>query len=209
MENAKKIWDETFQESSREELGWYEEVPEPSLSLIKKYLPAKEKLIIDAGCGRGTLISHLVREGYKNIIGLDLSSEAIKLLEKDLEEREEKSDSISFMVGDLSEEINFSRQGNLWHDRAVFHFLLKKEEREGYKNNLLRFLEPGGIFIIACFHHENKAEMCNGFPVKKTDREELVEFFREEFLPLEDCLYDYTMPWGENRKFLYLVFRRK
>ncbi|MGL5099502.1 MAG: methyltransferase domain-containing protein, partial [Fusobacteriaceae bacterium] len=157
----------------------------------------------------GTLISYLMQEGYKNILGLDLSEGGLKLLEEDLKNKITNNNNINFMVADLSEKISFSEKGKLWHDRAVFHFLLKKEEREEYKKNLINFLKPGGIFIISCFHEKNKAEMCNGLPLKKTTIEELAEFFEEDFSLLENLNYEYSMPWGDKREFLYGVFKKK
>ncbi|MGL4567551.1 MAG: class I SAM-dependent methyltransferase [Fusobacteriaceae bacterium] len=207
MDDRKKIWDETFKEKSPEELGWYEEIPEPSLSLIKKYLTEKEELILDAGCGRGNLLSHLLKEGFRNLQGIDLSSEAIATISLDLK-KENQEIPVSFMTADLTEKLNFPQKGKLWHDRAVFHFLLDEREREVYIANLKNFLKKDGIFILACFSKRNSAQMCNGFPVRKYDETELTELFKKDFELLENIHYNYTMPWGDTRDFIYLVFRK-
>ena len=63
----KEIWDEAYKENLREELGWYEAVPEPSLSLIKKYALNKNEKILDAGCGESTLLQSLIENEFKDI----------------------------------------------------------------------------------------------------------------------------------------------
>ncbi|MGL5459805.1 MAG: methyltransferase domain-containing protein, partial [Cetobacterium sp.] len=80
----KEIWDGVYKENSREELGWYEVIPEPSLSLIKKYTLNKKEKILDAGCGESTLLQFLVDNEFKDIEGIDLSSEAIDFQKKSL-----------------------------------------------------------------------------------------------------------------------------
>lgn len=209
MSNKKQIWDETFRDNSVEDLGWYEEIPEPSFSLVKKYLSQKDKLIIDAGCGRGTLLSNLLKDNYTNLLGVDLSSEAINSIGEDLRGEMKDSMNLNFIVGDLTKKIDFFHRGCLWHDRAVFHFLLTDVEREGYISNLKKFLEENGIFILACFSKKNIAEMCNGFPVKKYDVAELEIIFQKDFTLVENFEYNYTMPWGDQRNFVYMVFRKK
>lgn len=205
--NLEKVWDTTYEENSPKELGWYEEVSEPSLTLIKKYLKEREKTILDAGCGESTLIQSLLDDGYKNLIGIDISSRAIKFL-KDNTVLPQGA-TLELQSENLTAPLRFKNQGGVWHDRAVFHFLQESSEQESYKKNLHNFLEEDGIFIIACFSDENSAEMCNGFPVRKYNLEDLKEIFSDEFKFEESLYWDYIMPWGDIRKYIYAVFSKK
>lgn len=201
-----KIWNQTYLENSREELGWYEGLPEPSLSLVKKYVTDKKEKILDAGCGESTLIQYLSDEGFQNIEGIDLSSRAIEFLQKNL--KIALGAKIFLREGDLTKDLTFDGKGRLWHDRAVFHFLQENSFKEVYKSNLEKFLEKDGFFILACFSKENEAERCNGFPVCKYTSEELRVFFKDSFNLKETFSYDYIMPWGDKRKFIYMVFSK-
>ncbi|MGL5055121.1 MAG: methyltransferase domain-containing protein [Fusobacteriaceae bacterium] len=205
----KNYWDMTYDDNSITELGWYEKMPSTSISLIEKYLPDKTALIMDAGCGETTLIQELLNRDYSNIIGIDMSSTAIDYLNKNIKLKNNDFTNLSLKCEDLTNNIIFSKKGNLWHDRAVFHFLQEKSNQESYKKNLINFLEPNGIFIISCFSTDNVAEKCNNLPVKKYDSEELKSFFSDSFDFLESFIYDYIMPWGDTRKYLYCVFRKK
>jgi SAM-dependent methyltransferase len=209
MNNKENIWNETFKKYSPEELGWYEEVPEISLDLIKRYCLEKKELILDAGCGRGNLILNLLKNEYKNILGIDFSSEAIKKLSADIENNLEKKEyDLLLQVKNLAKPIKFYSKGFLWHDRAVFHFLLEESEKINYIKNLNSFLKVNGFFILACFSKDNIAEKCNGFFVKKYDKEELIELFQDNFELINFDKHDYTMPWGDTRNFIYMVFKK-
>lgn len=202
-----EIWNQTYMENRREELGWYESTPEPSLSLIKKYVLDKKKKILDAGCGESTLIQALIDNGFQDIEGIDLSSQAIEFLKKNLNRTHDSE--VFLRAGDLTKNLNFEKKGILWHDRAVFHFLQDAVSKEMYKLNLKKFLEKDGIFIISCFSKENEAEKCNGFPVQKYTADEVKSFFEDSFQLEETFSYDYVMPWGDTRNYVYVVFSKK
>ncbi|MBC2857193.1 methyltransferase domain-containing protein [Cetobacterium sp. 2A] len=203
----KDIWNETYCENSREELGWYEDVPEPSLSLIKKYLKNKSEKILDAGCGESTLIQSLLENGYSNLEGIDLSSQAITFLKENIEIP--KGSKVSLRVENLTNQIYFENVGKLWHDRAVFHFLENESSKKSYKNNLINFLKSGGIFIISCFSKDNDAEKCNGLSVYKYNTDDLINFFGDSFKLEETLTHCYLTPWGDNRKYVYCVFSKE
>jgi hypothetical protein len=51
----------------------------------------------------------------------------------------------------------------VWHDRAVYHFLVDRAQQARYRDRLKRLLEPGGLAIIATFSPDGPA-MCSGLP---------------------------------------------
>lgn len=201
----KEVWDETYKKNSREGLGWYEAVPEPSLSFIKKYVLNKNEKILDAGCGESTLLQSLIENGFKDIEGIDLSSEAIAFQKKNLKYSELDID-IKLEVVDLTEKLKFDKKGKIWHDRAVFHFLFDDTARKNYKDNVKKFLVNEGIFILSCFSKKNTAEKCNGLLVNNQGAEELEHFFEDSFILKETLEYDYKNPWGDTRKYIYCIF---
>ena len=204
----KEIWDGVYKENSREELGWYEVIPEPSLSLIKKYTLNKNEKILDAGCGESTLLQFLVDNEFKDIEGIDLSSEAIDFQKKSLK-YSELDVEIKLKVADLTENLEFNKKGKIWHDRAVFHFLFDSSLRRNYKNNVKKFLVNEGVLILSCFSKKNEAIKCNGLLVNKQDIKELEEFFKDSFVLIESLEHDYIMPWGDIRKYIYCIFKKK
>lgn len=205
----KNCWDKAYEENSTTELGWYEELPSPSISLIEKHLLNKTSLILDAGCGETTLIQELINRDFSNISGIDISSTAIAYLNKNIKYKKNNPINLSLSCNDLTNNIVFEKKGSLWHDRAVFHFLLDNDKQDSYKNNLINFLEPHGFFIISCFSTNNKAEKCNNLPVKKYDLDTLKKYFSDSFEFLESFSYNYKMPWDDTREYLYCVFRKK
>ncbi len=205
----KNCWDKAYEENSITELGWYEKLPFPSIFLIEKYLPDKNSLIMDAGCGETTLIQELINRNFTNISGIDISSSALNYLNKNLILKDNPSINISLYCKDLTTNINFLKKGSLWHDRAVFHFLQDETKQDSYKNNLISFLESNGIFIISCFSTNNKAENCNNLLVKKYDLDTLKKYFSDSFEFLESFTYNYKMPWDDTREYIYCVFRKK
>lgn len=207
-DEIKEIWDGVYKENSREELGWYEVIPEPSLSLIKKYTLNKNEKILDAGCGESTLLQFLVDNEFKDIEGIDLSSEAIDFQKKSLK-YSELDVEIKLKVADLTENLEFNKKGKIWHDRAVFHFLFDSSLRRNYKNNVKKFLVNEGVLILSCFSKKNEAIKCNGLLVNKQDIKELEEFFKDSFVLIESLEYDYIMPWGDIRKYIYCIFLKK
>lgn len=205
--DIKKFWDEIYNENSRDNLGWYEPISEQSLSLIKKYSKDRDKIILDAGCGETTLLQSLLDEKFSNVQGVDISSEALKFLESNI--KIPKNANLVLRIADLTNDLNFEKKGIIWHDRAVFHFIHDKNLKERYKNNLNKFLDKEGVFILSCFSSENSTDICSGLKVKRYSKEELVNFFKDSFTLVESFIYEYTMPWGDIRKFIYCVFIKK
>ncbi|MGL4862452.1 MAG: class I SAM-dependent methyltransferase, partial [Cetobacterium sp.] len=164
--------------------------------------------ILDAGCGESTLLQFLVDNEFKDIEGIDLSSEAIDFQKKSLK-YSELDVEIKLKVADLTENLEFNKKGKIWHDRAVFHFLFDSSLRRNYKNNVKKFLVNEGVLILSCFSKKNEAIKCNGLLVNKQDIKELEEFFKDSFVLIESLEYDYIMPWGDIRKYIYCIFLKK
>jgi SAM-dependent methyltransferase len=200
-------WNAVYRWREVERLGWYEEKPVPSLDLLSKCGIGKNEPILDVGCGATTFIDCLIEEGYKNIIGLDISEVALSKLKERLGER---ASSVRFIVGDIAQLRQIDEIGSvaLWHDRACLHFLVDEREQQAYLSVLRGVVRKGGYVIIATFSLKG-AERCSGLKVKRYDQNMLSEFLGEEFDLLEYFEYLYTMPSGDTRPYVYTLFQRK
>ncbi len=199
--NSKSHWDKIYSTYNIEKLGWYEKESHESLKLIKK--SNLKKNILDVGCGKTTLIKALLENGYENIIGIDLSENAILDLKSDLKDY---CDKVSLFQCDVLK-LNLEGKVDIWHDRAVLHFLNSKKEEELYFTQLKRYLKKNGYFILATFSKANKNK-CTGLKIRTWDEEEVQERLGEGFTLTEAYDYNYTMPSGDSREFRYMMFRR-
>ena len=200
-------WDDIYQRSETNSLGWYEESPEPSLQLIRECGVAKDARILHVGAGATTLIDKLLEEGFGNQIATDISGQALQALRRRL--GPEASQKMEWITDDLTapSSLRGIAPVSLWHDRAVMHFFVKEEERRPYFDLLRHLVLPGGWAIIAAFHLEG-AEKCSGLPVRRYDEALLARELGPEFRLARAFSYQYIMPSGASRPYIYTLFER-
>lgn len=197
-------WNKTFTTKAEEEVSWFQPVPETSLRLIRACRLPKEACIIDVGAGESRLPDALLAEGYTNIAVLDISAVA---LEQTKERLGAKGASVHFIVADISAwEPAFPV--DLWHDRAVLHFLTEPEERAAYAEALRRAVRPGGFALIAGFAPSGP-ERCSGLPVFRADKAAIAALLGPDFDCLEAFEEDHHTPWGSVQRFLFTRFERR
>ena len=201
-------WDRTYAEKSLEELGWYEPDPEPSLALIDRCGLSEDARIIDVGAGATLLVDQLLDRGYQSLGVLDISAQALKVLREQLDP--ERAARVRWINADITDPAVADEIGpiDLWHDRALLHFLLGDGERARYVDALRSTVVPGGYAVIAAFA-VGGAEMCNGLPICNYDRESCQELVGDDFELVEWLDYTYHQPWGDPRPYLYGRFRRR
>ncbi|MEW6144078.1 MAG: class I SAM-dependent methyltransferase [Thermodesulfobacteriota bacterium] len=205
---TKDHWDRVYAANEINRLGWYEAAPEPSISLISKCRIGKDDPILDVGAGASTLIDYLLDQGYSNITVLDISETALEKLKERL--GEEKSRRVRWIVDDITEPAQMAelRDVALWHDRALLHFLLGEKEREMYLTVLNRSVRIGGYVIIAAFSLTG-ARKCSGLDVMNYDQRILSDFLGKDYCLIEYFDYLYYTPSGQERPYIYTLFRRK
>ena len=120
MDDPKDHWENIYKTKDHQKVGWYQEKPEISLELFAKIQATSEQSIIDIGCGASLLVDNLISQGYTNITLLDLSEMAFSKIKKRLGN---KGNIPLYDNNDISTEIKFQTPFDIWHDRAVFHFL--------------------------------------------------------------------------------------
>jgi len=200
----KDHWEQVYSTGPTEKLGWYVPHLKTPLNWIKGLGLAVEAPLIDVGGGASTLVDDLLDAGYRSITVLDISEKALSAVKARLGK---KADLVTWLVGDITS-IELPKQHyELWHDRAVFHFLVQLEQQRKYRDNLLRALRPGGHLIIGTFAPEAPPK-CSGLPVRRYSPEELQNALGGEFELEHHQKELHVTPGGVEQMYLYCQFRR-
>ena len=202
--SRKDHWERVYQKHAPTEVGWYQAYPETSLKLIKNTGVGHDSRIIDVGGGTSKLSEQLLHQGYKELTVLDISSNSIKKAKSQLGE---KSCRINWIESDVKR-YGYKEQYDVWHDRAVFHFLTKIEDRKGYVNSLDIALKLNGHLIIGTFSLEAPLK-CSGLPVVRYSPETLLNELRDNFNLVETLVEDHATPSGVKQNFIFCRFIKR
>ena len=200
----KQHWEEVYTTKSTDSVSWFQPHAELSLDLIRATGLGKDAGIIDVGGGASTLVDDLLANGYNDLTVLDLSSRALDAARKRLGKDESH---VRWIVADITEVDLPARRYDIWHDRAVFHFLTTPEQREAYVQTVFRSVKPGGHVIVATFAEDGPLE-CSGLPVMRYRPEELHGQFGEAFTLLKHTKEAHHTPAGKVQQFVYCYCRR-
>ena len=196
-------WDRIYKEKAPDAVSWYRPHLETSLDLIKKLAQERTSAIIDVGGGESTLVDDLVAHGYHDITVLDISQTAIEANRKRLAEL---SNHVKWIVGDITR-IDFQPAVyDVWHDRAVFHFLTAPNDRVAYVRQVARAVKQGGHVIVSTFGPEGPTK-CSGLNVVRYDAESLHNEFGVHFRLLGSTKEFHQTPFGTTQQFLYCYCR--
>jgi len=163
----------------------------------------KNATLIDVGGGASTLVDDLLDDGYTDVTVLDLSSEALNQAQRRLGRR---SDLVTWIRRDILDADLPKRRFDVWHDRAVFHFLTEEQDRKKYVDAVLRDVKPGAFVIVATFSEEGP-ERCSGLPVRRYRADELHAEFGAPFTLLSHVRETHVTPSGHDQKFVYCFCR--
>jgi 2-polyprenyl-3-methyl-5-hydroxy-6-metoxy-1,4-benzoquinol methylase len=201
--DSKNHWKDIYQKKDPKRVSWFQEHSETSLKLISQHLPDKKAHIIDIGAGASTLVDDLLASGYQNIDILDISKEALEVAQQRLGEQQHH---INWHSANILEAELATHQYDLWHDRAVFHFLTDKKDRKNYVQQVIKALKPGGKVIISTFGPDGPLK-CSGLPIVRYDHQSLHNEFGTAFNLLEHGKEDHLTPDGSVQKFIYCYCR--
>jgi len=204
---SKDHWEKVYSNSDEKKLGWYQKNANPSLELINQSNISKNELILDIGSGASVLIDQLLHLEYQNIIATDISETALNITKKRLDQKQ--ATKIDWIVDDITnpDGLHKIKKVSLWHDRAVFHFLKTKKDRDTYLDLLKASVMLKKHVIIASFNFDS-ADTCSGLPIEKYDEKKLQDFLGENFKLVNHFNYDYTMPSGAIRPYIYTLFQK-
>lgn len=200
-------WESIYRKRPPREMSWFSPHLETSLEFIER--AASEHAgkiescsIIDVGGGASTLVDDLVSRGCRDLTVLDISETAIAASQERIGA---PSESIHWIRADVTEVELPPAAYDIWHDRAVFHFLSREEERRAYLNSMLRSLRPGGQAILGVFGPDGPLQ-CSGLAVVRYSVSSLSAELGPRFHPLESSLVMHTTPDGRAQQFLYCRF---
>ncbi len=197
-------WEAVYGRKDPEDLTWYQPRLQQSLEFISSAKLAPEARIVDVGGGASTLVDDLLEAGHQNLAVIDLAASALEATRARLGDRAE---TIDWIVGDATEPLLPTASVDLWHDRAVFHFLVDPAARDAYLKELRRCLKPGGHCLVATFALDGP-EKCSGLPISRYDVEGLHRVFGDAFEKTGAAEEHHQTPSGGTQSFTYCFFRR-
>lgn len=202
-EASKEHWEKIYSEILPQEVSWYQSEPTISLQIIKNISDLNSR-IIDVGAGESVLVDYLVDLGYLNLSVLDISGKAIAYVKQRLQE---KAKSIEWHEQDITRFIPLHVY-DIWHDRAVFHFLTDHESRKSYIEVLNKSTKKGSYVVIATFSKDGP-QKCSGLDVVQYNDTTMQQVLGEELQLLASQTETHITPSGKEQKFIYFLFRRR
>ncbi len=194
-----KHWEDVYRNKRFDAVSWYAPHLGESLRLMEHLCPDKTAAIVDIGGGESTLVDDLLQRRYLDVSVLDISATAIDFTKQRLGA---KAQQVSWHVGDITQYDFGSKRFDLWHDRAVFHFLTDPAARPRYVDLVRRVVKPGGYVLMATFG-PNGPLKCSGLDVVRYDAQSLHHEFGEGFSLQGDELAQHHTPMGTDQQFLY------
>jgi SAM-dependent methyltransferase len=197
-------WQEVYSTKGEMEVSWFQDRPQTSLGLIAQtgLVPAAAS-VIDIGGGASRLVDALLAEGWRDITVLDIAGAALARAQARLGDGAARVD---WIVADITA-WQPQRRYDLWHDRAVFHFLTAPEDRAAYKAALSTAVPAGGHVVIGSFALDGP-ERCSGLPVRRYSPESLQTELGEGFVLQQSLLEGHQTPAGRMQNFQFSRFRR-
>jgi len=196
-------WESIYGSKAPDAVSWYRPHLEVSLDLIERCAAGASASIIDVGAGESTLVDDLVSRGYREITVLDVSKTAIEATKQRLGR---SAEYVRWMLGDITQVSLRPQSFDVWHDRAVFHFLTEPTQREAYVRSVLNAVRPGGYVIVSTFGPEGPTK-CSGLDVMRYDAEALHREFGKRFRIEESSKEIHRTPWGAAQQFVYCCCR--
>jgi ubiquinone/menaquinone biosynthesis C-methylase UbiE len=208
--DAKPHWERIYQTFDPAQLSWYEEHPRLSLELIHNTGASKASQIIDVGGGTSRLVDELLAEGYQHVTVLDIVGRALELTRQRLRSR---AAAVTWIEADITT-VELPRHCyDVWHDRAVFHFLMQPEERRRYVETMHHAVRSGGHVIVATFTLEGPTRVgptrCSGLNVVRYSPASLASELGAEFELVNSTNELYRTPLGVEQALLYCSFKKR
>ncbi|MEW7290030.1 class I SAM-dependent methyltransferase [Aquimarina sp. 2304DJ70-9] len=202
--NHKTHWETVYKNKDLKDVSWYQKIPKTSLSFIKYFELPKTAKIIDIGGGDSFLVDHLLDLGYKDITVLDISETALNKAKKRLGS---DAKNIKWIVANIAH-FKPTEKYDIWHDRATFHFLNKKEEINSYLDTIQHSITAGGALIIGAFSEDGPTK-CSGIDITQYSKKSMNDIMKNHF-EKEKCTYvDHNTPFDTTQKFVFCGFRKK
>jgi ubiquinone/menaquinone biosynthesis C-methylase UbiE len=202
--NKRQHWENVYQTKARDEVSWFREHLDTSLRMITNTGVGREASIIDVGGGNSTLVDDLLIHGFADVSVLDISGKAIADSRKRLGGKAEK---VNWIEADITAVELPDDHYDVWHDRAVFHFLTNAEDRRKYVNLVSTSVKLGGHVIVASFGLEGP-QKCSGLDVVRYSPETMHGEFGDAFDLVKSVGEEHHTPFGTTQAFVYCYCRK-
>lgn len=203
--DQRKHWETIYRTRDVHAVSWFQPEARQSLDLITRFAPERSAAIIDVGGGASVLVDNLIQSGYTDITVLDVSETALEISRQRLGK---SADIVKWIASDARDAPLAESAYAVWHDRAVFHFLTARTDREAYVTQVQRAVRPGGYVLIATFAEDGPAT-CSGLPVLRYSAEALHSEFGPSFRVVTTAREEHHTPAGREQSFLYCLCRRE
>jgi 2-polyprenyl-3-methyl-5-hydroxy-6-metoxy-1,4-benzoquinol methylase len=201
---SKDHWESVYSTKATHVVSWFQEHAELSLRLIRATGVSPDGSIIDVGGGASTLVDDLMTAGFHNITVLDLSGAALSAARTRLGPR---ASTVHWLEADITRVSLPAHAYDVWHDRAVFHFLTMPEDRAAYVRAVQHAVKPGGHVIVATFAEDGPTQ-CSGLPVMRYSANALHAEFGGSFALLKQDKEAHLTPFGTVQQFVYCYCRK-
>jgi ubiquinone/menaquinone biosynthesis C-methylase UbiE len=201
--DPKAHWESIYTTKAPNQVSWYQDHPALSLDFIRRTGIEPGEAIIDVGGGASTLVDDLLADGFQRLTVLDLSGAALRLARRRLGPA---AAHVTWVEADITHAPLSEHAYAVWHDRAVFHFLIQPADRQRYVAQVRRAVRPGGHVIVATFAH-NGPERCSGLTVARYDPAHLHAEFGQAFRLVNSAHETHQTPFSTEQKFIYCYCR--
>jgi 2-polyprenyl-3-methyl-5-hydroxy-6-metoxy-1,4-benzoquinol methylase len=196
-------WEGVYATKSADAVSWYAPHLVRSLAMIQAVAdPSSE--IIDVGGGASTLVDELLNLGYSRISVLDVANASLEIARRRLGGR---ADAVTWITADVTDARLPAERYDVWHDRAVFHFLTEPADRNTYTEIASRSIKPAGHLILATFSLQGPTR-CSGLDVVRYNAETLGQEIGPGFLLEQEVCESHVTPAGNEQRFVHCCFRR-
>jgi SAM-dependent methyltransferase len=197
-------WNSPYEDKGTTGVSWYQSTPTMSLAIIESLMVPKDAGTIDIGGGASPLAASLLDRGFIDLTVLDVSERALELSQGHLGAH---AGEVTWLHEDLLTWTP-SRTYDVWHDRAVFHFLVDPANQQRYVETLLAGLAPDGAAIFGTFAPDGPPQ-CSGLPVAHFDAATLGAVLGSSFVLLDERREEHHTPTGAMQPFTWTTFRRQ
>ena len=202
--SGKEHWQGVYSKKETHKVSWYRPHLEQSLEFIRASGVGLGSRIVDVGGGASTLVDDLLNQGHTNLAVIDLAEAALAAA------RERLGDGaapVDWIAGDVTTPLLPDNSVDMWHDRAVFHFLTEAAARDAYLGQVMRCVKPGGHVLVATFGLDGP-EKCSGLTVARYDADGIHAVFGDDFEKVGEAAEQHETPWGSAQSFVYCFCRR-
>lgn len=196
-------WQAVYQSKRPDQVSWYQPHARRSLALIRQVAPETTAAILDVGGGASTLVDDLIAAGYAQVTVLDVSAAA---LAQSRERLGTSAQQVRWLEADVLDAQLADAGIDVWHDRAVFHFLTDPNDRRRYVEQVRHALVPRGHVVIATFAEDGPTR-CSGLEVQRYSPASLQDVFGAGFERVHDEREVHVTPAGGEQAFTYCVLR--